>query len=269
MPEAMSALRKRADRARRKLGLGVEHRSPFDNIYHCCVQRTASQWFRLILNDEVVYRRTGMYVEPWINRGLDSANIEDAFPWRTIVAHLYIGKETFDSMPKPEKHRAFFVTRDPRDIVVSFYFAAKRSHRPIGGIPELRRRLEGLDEHAGMDVIIDTLDKWGLFRAQRSWGPPESDHGVRVFRYEDLAVDHRAFLGEVFDHLEIPISESEFEDLCERKSFKAVTGRDQGSEDATSHLRKGVPGDWVDKLHPDLVAKLDEVTRRLPAELGY
>lgn len=269
MSEAISALRRRADRARRKLGLGVEDHSPFDNIYHCCVQRTASQWFRLVLNDEVVYRHTGMYVEPWINRGLDSAHIEDAFPFRTIVAHLYIDKPTFDAIPKPSNHAAFFVTRDPRDIVVSFYFAAKKSHKPMGEIPELRRRLENLDETAGMDLIIDTLDRWGLFRAQRSWGSPEADHGVRVFRYEDLAADHRSFMAEVFDHLEIPIPDSEFEDLCERKSFKAVTGREQGAEDPDSHLRKGLPGDWEEKLAPELVQKLDELTDGLAAELGY
>jgi hypothetical protein len=262
-------MRKRADRARRKLGLGVEDRSPFDNIYHCCVQRTASQWFRLVLNDEVVYRHTGMYVEPWINRGLDSARIEDPFPFRTIVAHLYIDKPTFDAIPKPESHQAFFVTRDPRDIVVSFYFAAKRSHKPIGEIPELRRRLEGLDDTTGMSLIIDTLDEWGLFRAQRSWGSPGNEHGVRVFRYEDLADDHRAFLSDVFDYLKIPIPESEFEDLCRRKSFKAVTGREQGSEDVDSHLRKGIARDWEDKLPSELVTKIDEVTGRLPAELGY
>lgn len=269
MSDAISSLRRRADRARRKLRLGVEDTSPYDNIYHCCVQRTASQWFRLVLNDGVVYRHTGMYVEPWINRGLDAAHIDEAFPFRTIVAHLYIDKPMFDAIPKPENHQAFFVTRDPRDIVVSFYFSAKRSHKPMGEIPALRRRLEGLDMKSGMGLIIDTLDEWGLFRAQRSWGSPEADHGVRVFRFEDLATDHRSFLSEVFDHLQIRIPQNEFDDLCARKSFKAVTGREQGSEDKDSHLRKGTAGDWEDKLDPELVAKLDEITDGLPAELGY
>lgn len=33
----------------------VKNRAPFDNIYHCCTQKTASQWFRALFNDEVFY----------------------------------------------------------------------------------------------------------------------------------------------------------------------------------------------------------------------
>lgn len=266
---SMSTMQRRVTRAKRRLGLGAEVKSSFDNIFHCCVQRTASQWFRLILNDETVYRHTGLYVVPYIERGLDSAHITEPFPKRTIAAHLYINRPTFDAMPKPKDHAAFFVTRDPRDIVVSFYFAARHSHKPIGEIPELRRKLAGLDDEQGMELVLDTLDEWGLFRAQRSWGAPSSGDGPRVFRYENLASDHRKFLSEVFDHLQIQIPPSEFESLCERKSFRAVTGRDQGSEDMGSHLRRGTPGDWRDRLPPRLVGKLDEVTGGLPAELGY
>jgi len=142
------------------------------------------------------------------------------------------------------------------------------SHKPMGEIPELRRRLEGLDEVDGMKLTLETLDEWGLFRAQRSWGPPGSGD-VPVFRYEDLAADHRSFLRDVFDHLQIRMPESDFEDMCMRKSFRAVTGREQGSEDVASHLRRGMPGDWQEKLAPSLLAALDEMTDGLPQHLGY
>jgi hypothetical protein len=210
-----------------------------------------------------------MYVVPYIERGLDSASITEPFPNRSIAAHLYVGRPTFEGIPKAEPYRAFFVTRDPRDIVVSFYFAAKHSHKPIGEIPALRAQLEGLDEVAGMNLIIDTLDGWGLFRAQHSWGPPTDSGEIPVYRYEDLAADHRVFLRGVFSHLEIPLSDSEFEEICVRKSFSAVSGREKGSEDVNAHLRRGTPGEWHDRLAPDLVAKIDEITDGLPSHLGY
>lgn len=268
MSDTITVVKKRVSRAKRRLGLGVETRSPFQNLYHCCVQRTASQWFRLIFNDEVVYRHSGLYVIPFIERGLDSARIEHPFPGRTIATHLYVDRNTFDAIPKAKPYQAFFVTRDPRDIVVSFYFAAMHSHKPIGGIPAVRKRLQSLDEVAGFSETIDILDEWGLFRAQRSWGRP-GEGDIPVFRFEDLATDHRKFLHAVFDHLEIHLPSGDFESLCERKSFQAVSGRSQGQEDVRSHQRRGVPGEWRDRLSQGLVDKIEEVTGGLPAYLGY
>ncbi len=241
----------------------------YTNVYHCCVQRTASQWFRRVFNDETFYRHTGLYVEPYIEVGLNSAAITAPFPRRSMVVHLYVNRSTFEEIAKPAEHAGFFVTRDPRDIVVSFYFAALRSHKPIGIIPALRSKLTGLDWEEGMAVTIDALEDVGLFRAQRSWGPPAPGAVIPVLRYEDLAVDHVGFLRGLFDHLRVPISDSELEQLCERKSFQALTGRAQGVEDVNSHLRSGVPGDWQRYMTPSLLLRLDDVTKNLPEFLGY
>jgi hypothetical protein len=264
-----SALSKRVQRAQRRIGLGVEHRSRHVNMYHCCVQRTASQWFRRIFNDEVFYRHTGLHVQPYIEVGLNSAVITRPFPRRSMVVHLYVSRSTYDALPKPPEHRGFFVTRDPRDITVSFYFAAARSHKPIGIIPELRSRLTVLGQEEGMAATIDALDEMGLYRAQRSWGPPTLNGNVPVLRYEDLASDHVGFLRGLFDRLDVPIPDAELEQLCERKSFQSLTGRAQGEEDVNSHLRSGVPGDWQRYLTPELTRRLDRVTDNLPAHLGY
>jgi hypothetical protein len=262
-------LKKRAVRAQRKAGLGIADRSPFDNIYHCCVQRTASQWFRLIFNDPSFYRHTGLYVVPYIEAGLNDASITEAFPPRTMAVHLYINHGTYDAIPKPASHRGFFVTRDPRDILVSFYFAARHSHRPIAVIPTLRRQLTNVGEEEGLAITLDALTEMGLFEAQRSWGAPQDTGGLAVFRYEDLAADHRVFLRRLFDHLQVPMPDDELEELCHRKSFEAVTGRPQGTEDVNSHLRKGIAGDWREHMTPALLSRLDEATGGLPAELGY
>ena len=153
-----SKMQKRVTALKRKAHLGVKHRSEFDNIYHCCVQRTASQWLRNIYNDEVFYRNTGLRAIPYKEMGLASAHIDEPFPKRTIVTHLYISYPTYLSIPKPRAHRYFFVQRDPRDAVVSWYYAARYSHKPMGSIPEMRRDLSSMSQEDGIHYMIDAIN---------------------------------------------------------------------------------------------------------------
>jgi hypothetical protein len=90
--------------------------------------------------------------------------------------------------------------------------------------------------------------------------------GLYVEPYRPFQV---GFMRRLFDHLQVPTPDAELEWLCERTSFSALTGRAQGEEDITSHMRNGVPGDWQRYLTPALVSHLDEVTRNLPEFLGY
>jgi hypothetical protein len=263
-----SKMSKRLATLRRRAGLGVSHRSRFANIYHCCVQRTASQWLRNIYNDEVFYRHTGLRVVPYIDVGLSNAHFDEPFPERTIVTHLYISHPTYLEIPKPAAHRSFFVQRDPRDAVVSWYFAARYSHKPIGVIPGMRRDLSAMSQEEGIHYTIDAIAKLGYFDALRSWAVAEPP--VHIFRYEEIAEDHRRFLGDLFEFLEIPVRRDELESLADRKSFQRATGgRSQGEEDVHSHLRKGTPGDWRTALSDDALDHLHRVSGDLVSLLGY
>ena len=263
-------MQKRLTVLKRKAHLGVKHRSPFDNIYHCCVQRTASQWLRNIYNDEVFYRNTGLRAIPYKEIGLAAAKIDEAFPERTIVTHLYISHPTYLSIPKPPSHRSFFVQRDPRDAVVSWYYAARYSHKPMGSIPEMRSDLQSLSQEEGLHYMIDAIAERGYFDALRSWTTVEPSDSFRFFRYEDIALDLRGFLGDLFDFLKIPAKPAELDDLAERKSFQQASGgRAQGEEDVHAHLRKGTPGDWRTALDQGALDHLRRVSGDLVEVLGY
>ncbi len=263
-------MQKRVTALKRKAHLGVEHRSEFDNIYHCCVQRTASQWLRNIYNDEVFYRNTGLRAIPYKEMGLAGAHIDEPFPKRTIVTHLYISHPTFVSIPKPRAHRHFFVQRDPRDAVVSWYYAARYSHKPMGSIPEMRRDLASRSQEDGIHYMIDAINARGYFDALRSWTEVEPTDSFRIFRYEDIALDLRGFLGDLFNFLKIPAQPAELDSLAERKSFQQATGgRRQGEEDIHAHLRKGTPGDWRTALDDNALDHLRRVSGDLVEVLGY
>jgi hypothetical protein len=269
----------------------------YSNIYHCCTQKTASQWFRQVFADPVFFRYSGLsmvpyeviglrfarthsedvalpvkWTMPWVKEGrdLDAAASERilrrGFPSRTIATHLYVDYGTYSAIPKRGSHRTFFVLRDPRDIVVSWYYSARYSHENISVIPELRAALKGLEPQEGFRRVIDTLQWWRSFDAQRSW----ARSGEKIFRYEDLAADELRFTKNLLDFLDVRIPDAEVEALCARHSFQTKSGgRAHGAEDVRSHWRKGVSGDWRTRFDGETLAYFRRVTGDLVRELGY
>jgi len=258
-------------RRMRRKSVRVVQRSRYDNIYHCCTQKTATQWIRAIFTDPIAYRYTGLDVLPYPHLGLRFAHFDSPFPRRTFAATLPIDYPTYLSIPKPERYKTFFILRDPRDIVVSWYFSAKYSHLPFGPIPGLRGDLENLDLREGLRYMIDKLEDWGSFWAQRSWMEVTEDReNIKIYRYEDLASDNRSFLQQLFDYLDIAMPEKDFTVLYERHTFvKHSRGRKQGEEDLYSHYRKGMAGDWKNHFDRSTMAYFRQVTEDLLEVLGY
>lgn len=252
-------------------------RSRFDNIFHCCTQKTASQWFRNVFNDPIFTDHTGLGTIPYVALGLRYARLEGAFPTSSVVVHLYVDYPTYLAVPKPESYRTFFVLRDPRDIVVSWYFHARNMHgKPRtatdwdGPMDEMRETLHRLGPQDGMRYMIDQVAAFGTFDAQRSWLEAGADPHVRLFRYEDLAADNRAFLKQLMDYLEVPMSESALDHLNANTTFQRLAGgRKQGEERKSEHYRKGVAGDWRNHFDDAIQRHFREVTGDLVEALGY
>ena len=248
----------------------LKQRSPFDNIYHCCTQKTASQWFRGIFADPVFADYTGLESVPFIDLGLRRASFDRPFPRGSVVTHLYIDYPTYRAIPKPERFRTLFVMRDPRDTVVSWYFSARYSHAVLEPIPEMRLALEGQDLQAGLKYIIDKLEEYGSFAAQRSWLAASADSKVHIFRYEDLAQDNRAFLRRLLEYLQVSLPSRAFGALYDRHNFKRLAlGREQGKQDIHSHYRKGIVGDWQNYFDEEVTRHFRSVTGDTLELLGY
>jgi hypothetical protein len=224
-----------------------------------------------VFNDEAFYAYTGLRVRSYAKMGHRSASFDGPFPRRTVAAHLYINFPTYLTIPKPARFKTFWMMRDPRDVLVSFYFAARYSHVPVDVIPELRGELEAMDEQTGLHFILDRLDDYGLFETMRSWmNPAVEEAGIRVVRYEDLAADSRTFLAELFRELQVEMPDDVFDSFCERRSFTSRSGgRSQGEEDVMSHYRKGVSGDWKLHFDGDLTDHFRRVTGDLIEVLSY
>jgi hypothetical protein len=250
--------------------LKAVQKSRYDNIYHCCTQKTGSQWFRGVFEDEIFFKYTGLEAIPYFKLGLRYANLTNRFPKHTFPVHLYIDYPTFDAILKPEKYKAFFILRDPRDAVVSWYYSAKFSHILTDPIPQMRHDLQKLSYKDGLKYVIDKLDEFGSFAAQRSWVQAKKSKNIAIFRYEDFADDNENFLKQLLQFLEIEIPEAELFVLYSKYAFKNMAnGRKRGEEDKFSHYRKGVSGDWQNHFDKEIMDYFKTVTHDTLEVLGY
>lgn len=202
-------------------------------------------------------------------------------------------------------YRGFHVIRDPRDIIVSAYFSHRNSH-PVDNLPRLaahRARLrevpmaEGLlleMEHSKTELL--QIGDWDY-----------TDPTVLELKMEDLTRDPYGVFISIFRHLEL-LTESEpvlareqakvwmfrLANRIARRAgqakrfrrlrvtgesllgvvyanrFEANTGgRSRGIEDATSHYRKGVAGDWVQHFAPAHAEAFADQFGDLLVKLGY
>lgn len=247
----------------------AESMSPSDNVFHCCLQKTGSQWLKRVLGDPEVYRATGLSTyqyqadmpEGHDPRPVNERRFDQPFPTRTIVSPLYIDYQSYKAFPKPESSKAFFVTRDPRDLVVSWYFSQRFSHGLMGDIGNVRGVLGDLPQPEGLSYAIRHLDEFGLFAAQRSWLDAADDPDVIVVRFEDLIGDDSfEAYRRIFDHCRLQVDDETLAAVLKRYSFERLSGRSRGSEDVYTHFRKGVAGDWLNHFDDEVMATFREVT---------
>jgi hypothetical protein len=249
--------------ARMRFAVPTSAQCEFANVYHCTVRKTASQWINAFFSDAIVYRHSGLL--PYVPRYYNWRHPQ-AFPPGRVVLSLFVSHSRFMTIPKPERYRAFFVVRDPRDIVVSSYFSTRDSHTPMGDIPEQRKILKQLPAKEGMLHLIDHLAKKGTFRALRSWASAPADEAVKLVRYEDLTGEGQAGeLERLLQHCGITVPPADLETLLGRYSFASMRSR----KSSAAHYRKGSAGDWRNHFDDDIDRAFTRATGDLVTLLGY
>lgn len=252
--------------ARLRLTVPVRSRSEYDNVYHCTMRKTASQWIKALLSDPAVYRYSGLL--PYDPRPY-RWHPPQPFPTGRAVSALFISHSGFMSIPKPARYRAFFTVRDPRDIVVSSYFSYRSSHTPMGDVPQVRRAIHDKPRKEGLLHVIGHLSRKNTFRVLRAWATAPSMEAVRHFRYEDLTGERQL---DEFDrllrHCGILLPAADLAALRSRYSFSRMRG-DHGSAGTVSHYRKGEPGDWRNHFDDDVHEAFAAATGDLVELLGY
>lgn len=249
------------------------------NIYHCCVFKTGSQWMRAVLEHPFTRKASGMECYRYEDdlpgkadpRRIRERFFDAPFPKNKILSPLFIDFEGFQSIPKPSDYRAFFVARDPRDIVVSWYFSALYSHKANERMSATRKRLQDMSLEAGLIESIRVLNNTGTFGAILSWNnASKKDPNTKVISFENLTGARQLDeFRDLFEHCQIKMKEKDIKKLLADLSFKELSGRHQGNEDKNSHYRKGISGDWKNYFKPEVNKKFSDLTGNLIIALGY
>lgn len=265
-PESLRVAARRAQleahNVRLRFTVPVNTRSAFDNVYHCAARKTASQWIKALFSDPIVYRHSGLL--PYVPRYYKWQHPEPP-PRGRVALSMFLSYKKFETIPKPDTWRAFFVYRDPRDMVVSNYFSTLKTHGPMGDIPQLRRELTGKPEKDGLIHLIGHLNAKGTFRALRSWATAAEDERIALFRYEDLTGERQGEqLDRLLRHCGIVVPPDDLVTLRDRYSFDRMRGTQ-----AVSHYRKGTAGDWQNHFDDDIYQAFATATGNLIELLGY
>lgn len=252
------------------------------NIFHCCTHKTASQWVRAIFSDSRVQEFSGLQPYFYEDKSLLKYGVQkptekvfdEPFPDNTVITPLYVDYGSFckaRSMAHSPSF-AFFVTRDPRDRLVSWYFSMKYSHQTIvDDVSLIRELLNSKSEKEGPRQSIRLLASFDLFESIRSWIDASSkDKNIVLIKYEDLTSRNnvKVFV-DLFRGFGIDAPENILREVLEEYRFESLTGRKKGLQDLQAHLRKGIEGDWINFLDDELLEELQNFAGDLPEKLGY
>lgn len=166
-----------------------------------------------------------------------------------------------------ECDKAALLVRDPRDILVSLYFSMKFSHSlpKAGAVRDRLIKIRQVAESTGIDAYV--LDAASALARQyylyREGLLRRGDLDVRVFRYEDVVFDKVRWVADLAAFFEF--------DIAEAKKRKIASSYDivPDTEDPSAHVRRVAPGDHLDKLAPETIARLNDLFRENVAPFGY
>lgn len=259
--------------------LALSQQNPNDNLYHCCIQKTGSQWLKCIFSESIFLRYTGLdcYApnRNYLNPELADEILTTNFPNRKIISPLYVNYEKFLELEKPENYRAIFIMRDYRDVVTSDYFSYRYSHSVKENKFMLQRReqLNKMTLDEGLMLLINDIKthKFNQVECLRSWLKAKEDPKVLICKFEDMiGSESLETFKKIFLHFDIDIPQSALKNLLDRQSFQTKTGgRKQGQEKQKSHYRKGISGDWKNYFKEEHIAQFKQITEELLIELQY
>lgn len=160
--------------------------------------------------------------------------------------------------------KSILLLRDPRDAMVSQYF----SFKPGGShaVPEknVEKYAEGIAQDMG--ITIDEYAKKYIHQHKNRlefYSDTLDMEKTRVYKYEDIYFDKFSFLKSIFDYWGYKVSEQTIENVVKKRDIRP------DKEDPTQHIRKGTPGDHIEKLERSTIEYINDVMRPISSRFGY
>lgn len=187
----------------------------------------------------------------------------------------------------PGLHRVFYVYRDGRDVMVSYFFDRLRVAQNANASEAARVR--GIYERV-LGVGYDAEDATRLLPDFMRFEFTQPGRGARVnwsqhvlewhnradrtnvvfLSYENLRSDPAGTLGAALKEITgDPVDDWRLEHAVDKFSFRRITGREPGESDPTQHARKGIVGDWKSYFTREAAEVFDAHAGEALVRLGY
>lgn len=236
------------------------------NVYFATVQRSGSQWLKAVFADDRIQDVTGLQVYP--QHRYEWNEFKQRFPPYTLVPGLYMSYDLYEEISRPEPYRTIYVLRDPRNIALSWYWAAKETHIPMGKIDGYRRDLRQLDLEDGIAYSIRALA--GKFTDIRTWMYHRDDPHVRIVRFEELTSNPEGELAEVLSHCRLRIPQELLLQVMQDYTKEKMRSRDlQRRPDGVDSHYRARSSDHRDTFTPRHYELFEQVTGDLLDLTGY
>lgn len=238
-------------------------------IYFVTFHKTASSYFgKYILKQVVNLNHQDIALDIFNNKVEESYDLE--LP-NTIYGPVRLSLEggpVYKKFVGPlleqnilKKHQAICFIRDPRDIIVSFFYSEAYSHAISRNddikstqLQSRKYALEiGIDQYAiektislksKFEIMIDILKN--------------NDNAI-LLRYEDMVYDYNNFYNKINKFIQLP-------EESRRIIFENTRPKKKGKQD---HRRNGEQGSYKNELKPETIEQVNNELKEIIDFFGY
>lgn len=152
------------------------------------------------------------------------------------------------------QRKKILLVRDPRDAIVSAYFSFARSHvLPDSGklLDDMLKTREDMNQTEIDSFCVEQSS--GVKAAfNRYHDHLKHDELLKIYRYEDIIFDKENWIKDILDYLGLTLKPVQLKRIIQRNDIVPQ------AEDASQHIRKVKPGDHLEKLTAECIARLNE-----------
>ena len=221
------------------------------------------------------------------NGGEDDGKVlSESVPWLEALSYMYPHIKP-DQLPSPRRFQSHFmydkmpcgspnttpckyiyVARNPKDLVVSYYY----HHR---GFKKLH--LSEVEWEEFFELFVSGRADFGdYFEHVLGWWAHRDDDNVLFLKYEDMKKDLPTAVASIAKFIEKgkELSTTILDQVVKRTTFDAMKSDPKANHSWTAHhrdpseppfMRKGVVGDWKNLLTAEQSKRMDTLYQKLQA----
>jgi hypothetical protein len=161
------------------------------------------------------------------------------------------------------QNKKLLLIRDPRDIVVCYYFSMAQSHGlpPMGVVERLLVRMRKKALSTSIDQFCRTEAK--LFTEEFWTYRPILSTELRLYRYEDVIFDKRAWLEDMLSYMGFTLASATMTRIAQENDIWPEMER------PSEHIRQVKPGNFRKHLSRESIELLNVEFEHLLTEYNY